>query len=80
VGPNILLPRAKEARSVLPVELTGMGATVDEVAVYETWQAENSGDALVARLEEGTIDMVTFTSSSTVKNFCKLLPPDASKR
>jgi uroporphyrinogen III methyltransferase/synthase len=57
-----------------------MGATVDEVTVYETWQAENSGDELVRRLEEGTIDMVTFTSSSTVKNFCKLLPQDAAQR
>jgi uroporphyrinogen III methyltransferase / synthase len=79
-GTRILLPRAKEARSVLPVELTGMGATVDEVTVYETWQAENSGDDLVKRLEEGTIDMVTFTSSSTVKNFWQLLPPDAAQR
>ena len=79
-GTRILLPRAKEARSVLPVELTGLGAAVDEVTVYETWQAENSGNELVKRLEEGTIDMVTFTSSSTVKNFCKLLPPDAAQR
>lgn len=79
-GARILLPRAKEARSVLPVELTGMGAMVDEVTVYETWQANSSGDELVDRLKEGTLDMVTFTSSSTVKNFCKLLPPDAVQR
>ena len=74
-GKRILLPRAKEARSVLPVELTRMGATVDEICVYETWQAQESADELIARLEAGTVDMVTFTSSSTVKNFQRLLPP-----
>jgi uroporphyrinogen III methyltransferase/synthase len=75
-GRRILLPRAKEARSVLPLELTRMGATVDEVTAYETRQAQNSAADLIARLAAGTIDMITFTSSSTVKNFCRLLPPD----
>ena len=75
-GTKILLPRAKEARSVLPVELTRMGATVDQVTVYETRQVENSAADLVTRLDAGTIDTVTFTSSSTVKNFHRLLPPD----
>ncbi len=75
-GSRILLPRAMEARSVLPVELTRMGAMVDEVTAYETRQAENSAADLIARLTERTIDMVTFTSSSTVKNFHRLLPPD----
>ncbi|BBO72218.1 uroporphyrinogen III methyltransferase [Desulfosarcina alkanivorans] len=75
-GSRILLPRAKEARSVLPVELTRMGATVDEVTVYETRRVEDNAAELIARLEDGTIDMVTFTSSSTVKNFHRLLPPD----
>jgi uroporphyrinogen-III synthase len=50
-GRNILLPRAKEARSVLPVELTRMGAAVDEVTAYETRQAENSAADLIARLD-----------------------------
>ena len=79
-GARVLLPRAKEARSVLPVELTRMGMTVDEVTVYETWQAQESADELLARLEAGTVDMVTFTSSSTVKNFLQLLPPDRANR
>ena len=79
-GSRILLPRAMEARSVLPVELTRMGAMVDEVTAYETLQAENSAADLIARLTEGSIDMVTFTSSSTVKNFHRLLPPDRVDR
>jgi uroporphyrinogen III methyltransferase/synthase len=79
-GRNILLPRAMEARSVLPVELTRMGAAVNEVAAYETRQAENSASDLIARLTAGAIDMVTFTSSSTVKNFHRLLPPERVNR
>ena len=75
-GKRVLLPRAKEARSVLPEELTRMGATVDDVTVYETRQAEEGANELIERLEAGTIDMVTFTSSSTVKNFHRLLPSD----
>jgi uroporphyrinogen III methyltransferase / synthase len=75
-GCKVLLPRAKEARSVLPVELTRLGATVDEVTAYETRQATDNAKKLVERLAAGTIDMVTFTSSSTVKNFHRLLPAD----
>lgn len=75
-GVNILLPRAMEARSVLPVELTRMGASVDEVTAYETIQDVSGATDLIARLSERSIDMVTFTSSSTVKNFIRLLPPD----
>jgi uroporphyrinogen III methyltransferase / synthase len=79
-GSRILLPRAREARSVLPLELTRMGARVDEVTVYETRQAENSPAELITRLDAGTIDMITFTSSSTVKNFLRLLPPERAEQ
>ncbi|PIE66917.1 MAG: uroporphyrinogen-III C-methyltransferase [Deltaproteobacteria bacterium] len=79
-GKAILLPRAKEARSVLPVELTRMGARLDEVTVYRTQQAQTDAAELVRRLAAGSIDMVTFTSSSTVKNFHGLLPADRFDR
>ncbi len=73
-GSKILLPRAEEARPVLPVELTKMGATVDEITSYRTVQ-ESSGEAqLIELLEAGEIDLVTFTSSSTARNFKALLP------
>lgn len=75
-GKRVLLPRAKEARPVLPVELRKMGAIVDEVAAYQTEQARENVDMLVKCLEEGSIDVLTFTSSSTVRNFKALLPPD----
>ncbi len=75
-GKRILLPRAKEARPVLPVELTKMGAVVDEITAYRTKEVRDNADLLLKRLEEGTIDLITFTSSSTVKNFHAILPPE----
>jgi uroporphyrinogen III methyltransferase/synthase len=73
---RVLLPRAKEARPILPVELVKMGAVVNEIPVYQTEQASENVDELVKRLEKGSIDIVTFTSSSTVKNFRAVLPDD----
>jgi len=73
-GKKILLPRAKEARPILPVELTKMGATVDEITSYYTKEVPDSADLLLKRLKENTIDLMTFTSSSTVKNFKAILP------
>ena len=78
-GKKILLPRAKEARPVLPLELKKMGAVVDEVAAYRTHAVKDSADVLSARLKERTIDMITFTSSSTVKNFHALFPNEDLK-
>lgn len=75
-GKKILLPRAEEARPILPVELTDMGAEVDEITTYCTKHARNNAETLLANLRDGSIDMVTFTSSSTVKNFKALLPED----
>ncbi|MEA3279976.1 MAG: uroporphyrinogen-III C-methyltransferase [Thermodesulfobacteriota bacterium] len=75
-GKRILLPRAKEARPILPVELAKMGAEVDEITAYCTKEVRDNADLLLSRLEEGTIDLITFTSSSTVKNFHALIPPE----
>ena len=75
-GKKILLPRAGEARPVLPVELRKMGAEVDEVTAYLTEKVQDNADLLVKQLKENSIDLITFTSSSTVKNFKSLLPPD----
>jgi uroporphyrinogen III methyltransferase/synthase len=70
---KILLPRAKEARPILPQELRKMGAKVTEVAAYETIKAVVQSDDLIQLLNDKRVDMITFTSSSTVKNFKALL-------
>lgn len=72
-GKKILIPRAKEARPILPVELKKMGALVNEVCAYRTSAVDKAG-LLLSRLADKTIDMVTFTSSSTVNNFKSMIP------
>ncbi len=71
-GLRILLPRAELARPVLPVELRKQGAMVDEVTAYCTDQDHQNVEALMTALTSRQVDMVTFTSSSTVKNFTAL--------
>ncbi len=75
-GKRVLLPRAKEARPILPVEVRKMGATVDEVPAYQTEPVRDNVDSLIHLLDGHSIDMVTFTSSSTVRNFRALFPDE----
>ena len=76
---KILLPRAEQARPVLPIELSKMGAVVDEIISYRTTAVYDKADSLLAQLKERKIDLITFTSSSTVKNFHALIPPNDLK-
>ena len=71
-GKSILLPRAREARRILPETLREAGALVDEVEVYRTVKPAKGKKSLAAILKRG-IDVVVFTSSSTVRNFMELL-------
>jgi uroporphyrinogen III methyltransferase/synthase len=75
-GRRVLLPRAAEARPVLPQELTRMGAEVDEITVYHTQPVVAHTETLLQLLESRQIDLITFTSSSTVTNFIGLLPAE----
>ncbi|MFH2059013.1 MAG: uroporphyrinogen-III C-methyltransferase [Pseudomonadota bacterium] len=78
-GKKVLLPRAKKARTILPEELTKMGAIVDEVVAYETGLCEDRKEELITLLENNEIDAITFTSSSTVSNFISLLESKNAK-
>jgi uroporphyrinogen III methyltransferase/synthase len=73
-GSRILIPRAAVARDVLPRALEARGAHVDVVEAYRT-VLPAGGLAPEKRrcLEEGAVDVVTFTSSSTVTNFVTLM-------
>ncbi|MBI4377698.1 MAG: uroporphyrinogen-III C-methyltransferase [Nitrospinae bacterium] len=68
-GKKILLPRAAVARDILPHELKKMGAEIDVVDVYKTVKPAERVDSIKEMLKNRDIDVVTFTSSSTVKNF-----------
>jgi uroporphyrinogen III methyltransferase/synthase len=71
-GRHILIPRAKQARDVLPRALESAGARVEIVACYES---------ALPRVEESTLktllnqapDLIVFTSSLTASNFVKLM-------
>ena len=74
-GKRILLVRASVARDVIPRELRKAGARVDVVEAYETVVPASSRTQLRAALKrpDRRPDVITFTSSSTVKNFVELL-------
>jgi uroporphyrinogen III methyltransferase/synthase len=70
---KILLPRAQEAREILPEKLRELGAAVDVAPAYQTVCGDVDGEALREQLAGGVIDLVTFTSSSTVRNLIQIL-------
>jgi len=78
-GRRILLARAKEARDVLPQGLRKMGAEVDVVEAYQTVKPKGGSRRLKKLLEDGGIDVITFTSSSTVNHFAELLKKEDFK-
>ena len=74
-GKRVLLVRAKVARDVIPRELRKAGAHVDVVEAYETVVPKSSRRRLQNALQSPRLrpHIVTFTSSSTAKNFVELL-------
>ncbi|MBI4634435.1 MAG: uroporphyrinogen-III C-methyltransferase [Deltaproteobacteria bacterium] len=72
-GSRILLPRAETAREVIPAELAKLGATVDVVTVYRTASSGRQKSELEAWIGQGKVDVITFTSSSTVTNFVEIM-------
>jgi uroporphyrinogen-III synthase len=68
-GQRVLLPRADIARKLLPEELREMGLEVAEVDVYQTVIDAEQAPEAAKRLQQGDIDVILFTSSSTVTHF-----------
>jgi uroporphyrinogen III methyltransferase/synthase len=74
-GSRVLLPRAAGARDVLPERLRAQGAEVKVLEIYRSVPPPN----LTARLRQalrGGVDVITFTSSSTVRHFVDALQGD----
>ncbi len=73
-GKRVLLARAKVARDVIPRELRRLGAQVDVVEAYETLVPATSRTRLRAMMKNPAKrpGVITFTSSSTVRNFVAL--------
>lgn len=80
-GSRILIPRAKVARDILPQSLIRLGAKVDVITSYVTKKPNKlHTKKLIKLLDEKKVDLITFTSSSTARNFCELIPNFKQKR
>ena len=76
-GRSILIPRALKAREMMPETLRGAGAQVTVAPVYINTPLQENKEEMRAELTSGSVDMVTFTSSSTVTNFLAMLEPES---
>ena len=72
-GKRVLLPRPALVRDYIPKKLKALGALVDEVEAYQTVRPDYSPGQLRALFKDGTMDMITFTSPSTVTNLLAIL-------
>ena len=75
-GMRVLVPRAEIARDALPSLLANRGAEVQILPVYRAVCPADSGPALIRLFEGDGVDVITFTSSSTVANFVRAFPED----
>ena len=72
-GARFLLPRAGAARPMLANELQKMGGEADEVTVYHTLPESDVDPDMLQRVIAGGVDVITFTSASTARNFVNLV-------
>jgi uroporphyrinogen III methyltransferase / synthase len=75
-GMRVLVPRAEVARDALPSLLAKRGAEVNILPVYQAVCPAEAGPALMKLFSAEGVDVVTFTSSSTVVNFVRAFPED----
>jgi uroporphyrinogen III methyltransferase/synthase len=71
-GDRLLLPRAAQARDLLVKEMERLGVLVTDAPTYRAVASKEGADRLRRELEAGRVHVVTFTSSSTAKNFADL--------
>jgi len=75
-GLRVLVPRAEIARDALPSLLANRGAEVEILPVYRAVCPADAGPALMRLFDGDGVDVITFTSSSTVSNFVRAFPED----
>jgi uroporphyrinogen III methyltransferase/synthase len=75
-GRKFLIPRAEEAREILPRGIAAQGGLVEVAPVYRTRPPREANVEEIRKLlRRGEVDAITFTSSSTVTNFLDMLGP-----
>jgi uroporphyrinogen III methyltransferase/synthase len=75
-GMRVLVPRAEVARDALPSLLAKRGAEVEILPVYRAMCPAGASDSLLRLFNAEGVDVITFTSSSTVANFVRAFPDD----
>jgi uroporphyrinogen III methyltransferase/synthase len=75
-GMRVLVPRAEVARDALPSLLAKKGAEVEILPVYRAMRPAGASEALLRLFNAEGVDVITFTSSSTVANFVRAFPDD----
>lgn len=74
LGCKMLFPRVETGgREILVQEFSRQGALVSEVPAYQSGCPDNIDSTVLSALENGIIDIITFASSKTVRNFYDLL-------
>jgi uroporphyrinogen III methyltransferase/synthase len=76
-GKRVLVPRAEVSRDALPSLLARRGAQVDILPVYQAVCPADAGPSLLRLFDAEGVDVITFTSSSTVVNFVRAFPEDS---
>lgn len=71
-GQRVLIPRAAVARELLPEELRAMGVEVEVVPAYRTVRPTADSERVKTLLRTHALDVLTFTSSSTARQFCDM--------
>jgi uroporphyrinogen III methyltransferase/synthase len=79
-GQRVLYPAAEGARDVLPEGLRALGAIVDVICVYRSVSDGADADGVRRAIAAGEIDLVTFTSASTVRGYVDAVGPALAGR
>lgn len=72
-GSKVLIPKGNLAREYISTSLSNHGVLVDEIVIYETYMPDDSTDKLAQMLAADQLDILMFTSPSTVNHFMSVV-------
>ena len=80
-GRRFLFPKSNIACDIIPKELRSLGAVVDEIVIYKTVIPESENlEHIRSFLKDGKIDIITFFSPSSVRNFVEMMSVETIER
>lgn len=72
-GSKVLIPKGNLAREYISTSLSNHGVLVDEIVIYETYMPDESTEKLAKMLADDELDILMFTSPSTVNHFMSVV-------